>query len=379
MAEHAGAVKGRVLSWTVEGQHFGTEHERATRSEVSRRLAALKHFDFAGEFDAALHPGNASRPGPCYFVPSDTLHVDTAAALGIRGPDDLFGGVVPHLFVASKIITHPLVHPDAARPEGWAERFGHAVAGATLRGFSAFTRADAQQGGQHLLPDGEVRVKPARSAGGKDQYVVADAAELARRLDALDPEELRAWGVVLEENLIDPVIHSVGQVRVGSIVASYYGVQRETRSNRNHVIYGGTDMHMVRGDFDVLLRQPLSPGVRRAVEQASAYHEAVIDCYPGFFASRINYDVAQGNNRRGERCSGVLEQSWRIGGATGAEIAALEAFQLHADRFVVRASCVEAYGGMAPPPGTTVYFHGHDPEIGPITKYAFVNPDADPD
>ncbi|MEJ8814613.1 DUF3182 family protein [Variovorax ureilyticus] len=312
-------------------------------------------------------------------MPSDTLHVDAAAALGIRGPDDLFGGVVPHLFVASKVITHPLVRPDAARPEGWVARFGDAVAGATLKGFSAFTRADAQQAGEHLLAGGEVRIKPARSAGGKDQRVVGDAAQLAHRLDALDPEALRTDGVVLEENLDDPIVHSVGQVRVGGIVASYHGVQRETRSNRNHAIYGGTDVHMVRGDFDALLQQPLSAGVRRAVEQASLYHAAVIDCYPGFFASRINYDVAQGRNARGEPCSGVLEQSWRLGGATGAEIAALEAFQLSGDRQVVRASCVEAYGGAAPPPGATVYFHGHDPEIGPIAKYAFIHPDADAD
>jgi len=379
MTEHAGAVTGRVLSWTVEGRQFATEHERATRNEVSRRLAALKRFDFAGEFDATLHTGPPRATGACYFVPSDTLHVDTAAALGIRGPDDLFGGVVPYPFVASKAITHPLVHPGAARPEGWVARFGEAIAGATLKGFSAFTRADALQAGRDLLAGGEVRLKPARAAGGKGQCVVADAAELARRLDALDPEELLTHGVVLEENLDDPVIHSVGQVRVDGIVASYHGVQRETRSNRNHAIYGGTDLHMVRGDFDALLRQPLASGVRRAVEQASLYHAAVIDCYPGFFASRINYDVAQGRNRRGEPCSGVLEQSWRIGGATGAEIAALEAFRLREDRHVVHASCVEAYGGTAPPPGATVYFHGHDPQIGPITKYAFVHPDADPD
>jgi len=376
MAEHAGAVTGRVLSWTVEGRQFGTEHERATRHEVSRRLAALKRFDFGGEFDAAAQPGDT---GACYFVPSDTLHADTAAALGIRGPDDLFGGVVPHLFVASKVITHSLVHPDAARPEGWVARFGEAVAGATLKGFAAFSRADALQAGQYLLADGAVRLKPARSTGGRDQCVVTDLAELGQRLDDLDPEDLQAHGVVLEENLEDPVVHSVGQVQVGGVVASYHGVQRETRSNRNHAIYGGTDLYMVRGDFDALLGQPLAPGVRQAVEQASLYHAAVIDCYPGFFASRINYDVAQGRNGRGEPCSGVLEQSWRLGGATGAEIAALEAFWLREDCDVVRASCVEAYGGTAPPPGSTVYFHGHDPEIGPIAKYAFTHPDADPD
>ena len=45
---------------------------------------------------------------------------------------------------------------------------------------------------------------------------------------------------------------------------------------------------------------------------------AATECFPGLVASRRNYDVAQGTNARGKRCSGVLEQSWRLGGATGA-------------------------------------------------------------
>ena len=43
----------------------------------------------------------------------------------------------------------------------------------------------------------------------------------------------------------------------------------------------------------------------------------------------------QGVNASGQWCSGVLEQSWRAGGATGAEIAALEAFQADPARRVI--------------------------------------------
>jgi hypothetical protein len=74
----------------------------------------------------------------------------------------------------------------------------------------------------------------------------------------------------------------------------------------------------------------------------------------------------------------VLEQSWRIGGATGAELAALETF--HADQalYAVRAICVERYGESAPvPPSATLYFHGEDPEVGLLTKYALVHRDGD--
>ena len=67
---------------------------------------------------------------------------------------------------------------------------------------------------------------------------------------------------------------------------------------------------------------------------------------------------------------GVLEQSWRVGGATGAEIAAFEAFRAEPDTKSVRCSTVEVYDDVIPPAGATVYFMGEDPVIGPMTKFA---------
>ena len=91
------------------------------------------------------------------------------------------------------------------------------------------------------------------------------------------------------------------------------------------------------------------------------------------FASRCNYDVAQGVNGRGQWRLGVLEQSWRMGGATGAEIAALEAFRADNALQVVRASTFEIYGeSQAPPPHATVYFRGVDKRVGLLTKYTVV-------
>jgi hypothetical protein len=66
----------------------------------------------------------------------------------------------------------------------------------------------------------------------------------------------------------------------------------------------------------------------------------------------------------------VLEQSWRIGGASGAEVAALRAFRDDATLRVVRASCVEAYGDTTPPDDALVYYHGDDSHGGMLTKYA---------
>ena len=145
-------------------------------------------------------------------------------------------------------------------------------------------------------------------------------------LPAIDPDQLANAGLVLEENLTAVTTYSVGQVRVADLTATYYGSQRLTTDNGGDEVYGGSDLVVVRGDFDALVQLPLPESIRVAVEQARTY-DAATSVFPGMFASRRNYDVAQGVDARGQWRSGVLEQSWRIGGATGAEIAALEAFR----------------------------------------------------
>jgi GDP-D-mannose dehydratase len=134
---------------------------------------------------------------------------------------------------------------------------------------------------------------------------------------------------------------------------------------------------VVRGDFDALIQLSLPEHIRIAVEQARAY-DAATSLFSRMFASRRNYDVAQGRNARGQWRSGVLEQSWRVGGATGAEIAALEAFRADPDLQVVRASTFEIYGeSEAPPPQATVYFRGLDEHVGLLTKYTVVGAHGD--
>ena len=91
--------------------------------------------------------------------------------------------------------------------------------------------------------------------------------------------------------------------------------------------------------------------------------------------SRRNYDVLHGRDARGRWHCGVLEQSWRIGGASGPEVAALEAFRADPLLRAVRAHSTERYGAhAAPPPGAIVHFHGVDPVAGPLVKYTMVEP-----
>ena len=179
-------------------------------------------------------------------------------------------------------------------------------------------------------------------------------------------------GLVLEENLSAVTTYSIGQVRVADLTATYYGTQRLTADNAGDEVYGGSDLVVARGGFDALSRLPLTQSVHLALEQARTY-DAATQVFSGMFASRRNYDVVQGLDAHGQQRSGVLEQSWRIGGATGAEIAALEAFRADPRLEVVRASTYEIYGAsQPPPPHATVYFRGEDEHVGWLTKYAVV-------
>ena len=361
---------GAVATHSVPGHGFAHSHERATRDGIARRLATLKGFDFVGEYDP-------TRPlsGPVYLVPSDTLvGLAAAAALGVRDEHDLFGGTVPYSLVATKAITHPLVAPGAIAPAGWSPEFGARVQDAVLAGVTAFSDTDARSAAKRLLEYGPVRIKPVRATGGRGQIVVSDLAALEAVLDTMDATTLSADGIVLEENLTEVTTFSVGQVRVADLIASYYGTQRLTPDSSGADVYGGSDLVVARGDFEALVALNPSEDARLAVAQAQIYDQASTECFAGMFASRRNYDIAQGLDAAGRLRCGVLEQSWRIGGASGAEVAALETFRANPGLRAVRASTVEIYGDAEPPPDATVYFQGVDERDGPMTKYALAEP-----
>lgn len=352
-----------LASRTREPQHEAVIHE-----QLARKLAALQGLDFLGAFDPDVHYGR-----PLYFVPSGTLvGTDEARKLGLEDEHDLFGGVVPQAFVETKVITHPLVRPDADAPFGWSRDFVERVKGSVLPGYSVFTLADAREAGRRLLPEGPVRLKPVGATGGRGQERIDNEQALGQALERIDVTELERRGLVLEANLEHVTTFSVGQVRTAVRTLSYYGTQRLTPDNSGATVYGGSDLFVVDGGFDALLAADLPERARLAVAQAQEYDAAASACFRGFFASRRNYDIAQGIDGRGRACSGVLEQSWRIGGASGAEIAALEVLMSGASG-QIRASTVEVYGEhQQTPAGATVLFRGEDPEVGFITKYVTV-------
>lgn len=345
-------------------------HEFATLEALARRIARLRGCEYAGVHAGPPRAAGADG-GECraYLVPDDTLLAEDADALGITGPGDLYGGVVPHAFVATKVISHEAGRGSPV-PDGWSHGLAGNLRDAVLPGAAIFSAADARRSFRRLSPLGPLRLKPARGAGGQGQFIVDDRDALERALGELPDRELEAHGAVLELHLRDAVTLSIGAVECAGMRISYAGTQRTVRNRDGEDVYGGSDLFAARGNFRELYDTGLPARMRRGFLQARAYHCAVREAYPGFFASRYNYDVVFGRDGNGDARSGVLEQSWRIGGATPAELAALEAFAADPRLRVVRTSCHEVHGRCAPPADAVVHYCAVDPHWGRITKYS---------
>lgn len=340
------------------------EHEHQVHLKLAERLAHLLHTQVVAPAREPTARDNF------YYLPTETL-IDPGRylAMGIACAEDLFGGVVSRPYMATKAISHPLPG-DARYPLGWTDDFARQASDALLRGYTVFSLEDARRAAQLLLRDGPIRIKPVRATAGRGQTVVTSIQETEQALAGLDPQELALWGLALEENLTQVQTFSVGQARVAGILCSYYGTQQLTCDHDGEEIYGGSDLVLVRGDYDILLQLDLEDHLRLAITQARIYEQAAFQNFPGFIASRRNYDVARGLNSQDKPRSGVLEQSWRIGGASSAEVLALQAFAADPALRRIRASTHEVFDTPQLPDDATVFYQGDDSEIGRICKYA---------
>lgn len=350
-------------------------HEHATHRRLVERVAELLGLPQGAEL-LVQHIDPAASAAPTYFVPLQTISTALASACGIHGTDDLFGGVVPHLHVGTKLITHGLVSPGSIAPEGWSMPFARAVEHVVLRGYSVFDADDLRRAAAMLLADGAVRFKQPGGIGGEGQQVVASPEQLATACTAADDAGLWRDGLVVEQNLGGVTTFSVGQVELAGTRMSYVGRQELTPNHQGSPVYGGSELWCVRGDFDALDAFEPDARLALAIRQARTYHEAALRNFPGIVLSRANYDVAQGTDAKGNWCSGVLEQSWRVGGASAAEIEAVAVLVQQPRRQRVRTRTVERYGDAVAPAGALVLFQGDDPRHGRMLKYAQVIPDA---
>lgn len=362
-----------ALPWRTDGvaalvdhaKPWCNEHDRASRDTLLNRVA-----EFLGQPMLGAMDGHEASSKTALLIPGDALEQDSADAAGIFDRSDVLGGVVPALFVGTKAITHGLVDENASRPDAWSTDMAKWMGNAALTGFTAFSHADAARAGRILLANGPVRIKDVCAKAGLGQTVVHSVAELDTVLALENAADLTSCGIVLEENLTDVVTYSVGLVELGGATISYWGSQNLTIDHKGREVYGGSDLCVVRGGFDALSALDVPEHLARAIRCAAIFDEAAHAAYPDIILTRRNYDVIEGTDASGARRIGVLEQSWRVGGASGAEIAAFEAFRAEPYTDSVWCSTVEVYDLVTLPAGATLYYRGTDPVVGAMTKYA---------
>ena len=254
----------------------------------------------------------------------------------------------------------------AERPPGWSTAFAERVREIVLPGYTVFSNRDAQMAARRMLTRGPIRLKKPLSASGKDPTVVTSLDELDAVLEKVSADEMAEYGLVLEENLRQVRTLSVGEVAVGGLKISYHGTQRTVADNEGRPVYGGSELVCVRGGWGVLDALPMSSEICAAVVAARRYDEATEE-FHGFTASRRNYDVAQGIGADGWPQSGVLEPSWRVGGARSAELAALAALGRDPSLKIVRTAHVEEYGeGRRAPADAIIEFQRRERRYGGV-------------
>jgi hypothetical protein len=344
------------------------QHEVQTNKALARWLAQILGLKFAGSYDAQKHRGR-----DLYLLPTQTL-VGAAAAreLGVQGPKDLWGGYVEHDFICTKAISHGLRSHLAQAPVGWSPLFSERVRNVVLDGLSVFALEDARPAAEHLLYSGPIRIKPIHACAGRGQEVIKSLDAFDEILARPDAGKLFSDGVVLEQDLSQVITHSVGQSFIGDKVLSYCGDQYLTKDAHGEEVYGGSNLLVVPGDYDTLLALELPDAVRLAIEQAQIFDRAANEAYPRFFASRRNYDIAQGLDSQGQSRSGVLEQSWRMGGASSAEVAALQSFVNDPSMRAIRVSSVETYIDQALPADAIEVYRGPAENSDFLLKYVTV-------
>ena len=191
---------------------------------------------------------------------------------------------MPHAFVATKVITHPLVGPRAHAPAGWAHGFSEPGAGCRPDRALRSSRATMR-----LMPAQRSARAGTRYASSPPVPPAAAVSSWSRTATGWMPPSgrstlpsWRAMRLVLEENLVDVTTHSVGQVRVAELVASYHGTQRLTPDNHGEQVYGGSDLLRRARRVSRRCSGSISPPeARLAVAQAQTYDAAAEAEFPG--------------------------------------------------------------------------------------------------
>lgn len=318
----------------------------------------------------------------------------------IESNTDVIGGWVSHGFLATKAIMHPAIDAQAQVPEGWNEsntqEFASAVKDHTLPGYSAFNWNDIVYGWvllKNQYPNEDIRIKKNAEAGGLGQKVIHSYEELVAFAASINEEELSNSGVVLEVNLVDAdpriITGSVGSLEINGIKLSYLGSQRiDPNPGEGKESYLGSDLIVTRGTMADLVNLPddfisedheYNDKLRKMATSAHHFDAATTDILNGnVIASRRNYDVLWGKGEKDQSGEakeyyGVVDQSWRVGGATGAELIAACIFQSEQNAVAVKASTYHVFEDEPIPEGAVVFVENYDGDDGPKNIYTVLH------
>lgn len=333
------------------------------------KLAHYRNLRIVDKIASIFERFGGNKPGKIYYVADKTIVLEFKENQKlikdtlIESEKDFFGGIVPRAYQSTKAIMHPLVNREAACPLGWTHEFPQELVhlDLVLPGFTVFNIEDLRTAFKHLYDKGihQIRLKDPLAYLGMNQFVVTSFQELEQFISdkIVNNEKLQQYGLVVEENLCpeDLKIYSVSFVTVGSHQVQCIGVQRFSQG-----LYSGTDFVIMQTGKHILSESLAQVGIfnnedaQKIIDKALLFRALLNKHIPEIKTARFNLDIVSGiasiySNGTYELVKrfALLEQSFRVGGASAAEIWGLEYLLGHPSVDAVCASTYYRYGDEA--------------------------------
>ena len=185
-------------------------------------------------------------------------------------------------------------------------------------------------------------------------------------ISKIDPELFKKFGIILETNIYSDednplTAFSSGWIEIDGETFAYVGKQTTGQDNR----YLGTRLHMVRGE-----EMPFVDEIPKKITTDSNFIKTLIPLLPGLISTRSNFNFAGTNDDN----IFALEPTFRVGGATGAELLAREILSRDAKALKVTASTHVIYGeNFEIPDGYRLISKSRDQVRGSKTTFARVD------
>lgn len=292
-----------------------------------------------------------------FWVPHAPMTPEEAGALGITSKEQIFGAVVEPLHAQKSVFHCPLPRATYV-PAHFPLDFSRSVQVISAPGYTAFTPQDALLAFESLLQQGHSpRFKNPTATAGLGQRVASNRQEAEAVIAAISGDVFRRFGVVIEANIPisvgQPHAFSSGWIELGGEEYTYVGTQSQGEKN----IYTGTRLHMVRGH-----EPPYVPDIPNAVTDHTTYLLGLLGLLDGLqIATRCNFNFVKSMHDE----VFAVEPTFRIGGATGAELLAIGYLKDHPEEDQVVASTRFVYDQHEPlPAGAHRLYSGNDRIFG---------------